>query len=125
MATSSIEKPSRLPLRKGWEEQLPLTAVTFHTLLCLIDGPMHGYAIARQIEERSGQRIRMGPGTLYGSLHRLRELDYIEECEPPDGGESERRRYYRLTDYGRQVLEAEAQRLAEDVRLLRSKKVIR
>ena len=106
-------------------QQQPLTPVVFHTLLCLVDGEMHGYAIAQQVEERTGGSVKMGPGTLYGSLHRLREIGYIEECDGARGVDRERRRYYRLTAPGRDALEAEAVRLEAEVRLLRAKKVIR
>lgn len=107
------------------DAHLPLTPAVFHTLLCLVDEPRHGYAIAQEVEERTAGRVKMGPGTLYGCLHRLNGLDYIEECEAPAVGDSERRRYYRLRELGRAVLQAEARRLADDVSLLRAKKVLR
>lgn len=105
-------------------ERSPLSPTVFHTLLCLIDGERHGYAIAQTVEERTGGAVKMGPGTLYGALHRLCETGYIEECEGPAGG-SERRRYYRLTDVGREALETDGARLEGDVNLLRAKGVIR
>jgi len=111
--------------RDNIDAHLPLTVVTFHTLLCLVDGEMHGYAIAQEVEERTRRRVRMGPGTLYGTLHRLRDQGYIRECAAPREADSERRRYYELTTLGRDVLDAEAERLAGDVRLLRAKKVLR
>lgn len=108
------------------DAHLPLTQVVFHTLLCLVDEPLHGYAIAQEVERVTDGRVTLGPGTLYGCLHRLADLEYIEECgAPPDAADTERRRYYRLRDLGRAVLEAEARRLQEDVRLLRARKVIR
>ena len=108
------------------ETHLPLTPVVFHTLLSLVEGQRHGYAIAQEVEERTGGRVKMGPGTLYGCLHRLNGLGYIEECEAPaDAAESERRRYYRLRELGRAVLHAEASRLEADVHLLRAKNVLR
>ena len=105
-------------------ERTPLSPVVFHTLLCLVDREMHGYAIAQTVEERTGGAVKMGPGTLYGALHRLRESGYIDECDAP-GEASERRRYYRLTARGREVLEADGARLAGEVELLRTKGVIR
>ena len=101
---------------------LPLTPVVFHTLLTLVDGASHGYAIARTVEERTDNRVRMGPGTLYGSLSRMTGMGLIEECG--DSGNGERRRNYRLTDLGRDVLEREARRLEGEVEILRSKKVL-
>jgi len=104
--------------------QVPLSPVVFHTLLCLVDGEMHGYAIAQAVEQRTGGAVKMGPGTLYGALHRLRESGYVDECGVPGGG-GERRRYYRLTDRGREALEADAARMESDVELLRAKGVLR
>jgi len=108
------------------DQHLPLTPVVFHTLLTLVEGQRHGYAIAQEVEERTGGRVKMGPGTLYGCLHRLSGLGYIQECDaPPYAAASERRRYYRLHDLGRSVLQAEARRLEADVHLLRVKNVLR
>lgn len=101
----------------------PLTPVVFHTLLTLVDGASHGYAIARAVEERTGNSVRMGPGTLYGTLSRLSAGGLIEECAG-DGNAAERRRCYRLTDQGREVLEREGLRLQGDVDLLRAKNVL-
>lgn len=107
------------------DDHLPLTPVVFHTLLCLVESARHGYSIAQEVEERTAGRVKMGPGTLYGCLHRLNGLDYIEECDAPAGAEdTERRRYYRLRELGRSVLAAEAHRLEADVDLLRAKKVL-
>lgn len=100
---------------------LPLTPVVFHTLLSLVGGASHGYAIAREVEERTDHHVRMGPGTLYGSLARLVAAGLIEECDEDPGS---RRRRYRLNDRGRQVLELEARRLESDVEALRAKKVL-
>ena len=102
----------------------PLSPVVLHTLLSLVDGEMHGYAIAQTVEERTGGAVKMGPGTLYGALHRLRESGYLDECDAPEGS-SERRRYYRLTAQGREALETDAARLQGEVQLLRAKGVIR
>lgn len=101
------------------ERLLPLTPVVFHTLLALSEGVKHGYAIARQVERASQDRVRMGPGTLYGTLRRMLELGLVVEA--PDPGEhashAERRRYYRITPLGRGVLRAEASRLSYLTRL--------
>lgn len=106
-------------------DELPLTPVVFHTLLCLLDGKLHGYAISQVVEQETDGRVKMGPGTLYGCLHRLADRGHIEECQPPtDVGDTERRRYYRLSPSGRQLLEAEGKRLSGEVRLLRSKKLL-
>lgn len=106
--------------------QLPLSPVVLHTLLALVERPRHGYAIARAVEEMTGGRVKMGPGTLYGCLSRLREGGWIREREETDedAAHAERRRTYELTGDGRRLLEAEAGRLAADVDLLRSRNVL-
>ncbi len=101
------------------KKHLPLTPVVFHTLLALTEGASHGYAIAQEVERLTEERVRMGPGTLYGTLQRLTELEFIAEMSPTDvsdGGHSSRRRYYGLTPLGRRALEAETVRLSDMVR---------
>jgi DNA-binding PadR family transcriptional regulator len=95
------------------EERLPLTPAVFHILLALAEGERHGYAIMREVADQSGGQMRLGPGTLYGSIRRMLEEGYIEESEerPDPVLDDERRRYYRLIPYGRRVAEAEAARL--------------
>ena len=108
------------------ESQLPLTAATFQILMALADGERHGYAIMREVAERSGGAVRLGPGTLYGSLKRLLEGGLIEEAgERPDPEmDDERRRYYRITPFGLAVARAEARRLDALVRAARQKNLI-
>jgi DNA-binding PadR family transcriptional regulator len=105
------------------ERFLPLTPVVFHSLLALADGPRHGYALAQEVESVSGGHIRMGPGTLYGSLQRMLDEGLVEEAANPGdaGAHADRRRYYRLTRLGRAVLGAETERLAAAVRLARAR----
>jgi DNA-binding PadR family transcriptional regulator len=105
------------------ERLLPLTPVVFHSLLVLADGPRHGYALAQEVEAASDARIRMGPGTLYGSLQRMQDEGLVEEAPNPGeaGAHAERRRYYRLTPFGRAVLRAETERLAAAVRLAQAR----
>ena len=97
----------------------PLSAAMFHILLSLGEGERHGYAIKREIAVRTGGKLRLGPGVLYGSIHRMLELGLIEETdERPDPHlDDERRRYYRITNYGRKVAQAEAARMGELVQL--------
>ena len=111
---------------------LPLTPVVLHILIALADERQgkHGYALAREVEELTDDRIRMGPGTLYGSIQRMLESSLIEEAQrtkrtksQPD--EDERRRYYRLTPFGRRVLELEIARLANVVAIARRKQILR
>jgi len=104
----------------------PLTPAVFEILLCLADGEKHGYAIMREVSERSEGRLRMGPGTLYGSIGRMLSAGLIEESpgRPAAGQEDERRRYYRITRRGRHAAEEEAQRLLDLVRTARAKALI-
>jgi len=108
------------------EEFLPLTPAMFHILLALADRERHGYHIMREIEERTEGRVRLGPGTLYGSMKRMLADGLVEETEerPDPELDDERRRYYRLTDFGFRVASAEAERLASLVKAARSKKLL-
>ena len=105
----------------------PLTPIVFEILLCLVEDTRHGYAIMRQVEERTGGRIRLLPGTLYRAVHRLIEEGLIEEADQPPDAESDdqRRIYYRLTDSGLKAAEAEAERLAATLSFARAKNLIR
>src|ERR1700761_40437 len=100
----------------------PLPSAAFQILLSLADADLHGYGIMRQVEEQTGGRVRLGPGTLYSSIQALVEEGLIEEV---DGSGGERRRYYRLTSQGRKVARSEADRLADVLRVARAKKILR
>jgi DNA-binding PadR family transcriptional regulator len=106
------------------ESQLPLPAATFHILMALSDGERHGYAIIQDVAERTNGEVRLGAGTLYRSIQRLLEQDFIEELSmrerPAKDADDARRRYYRLTAFGRAVAEAETARLADLLRLARA-----
>jgi DNA-binding PadR family transcriptional regulator len=105
----------------------PLPAAAFQIMLALADGDLHGYAIMRQVEEQSGGRLRLGPGTLYGSIQTLVEGKLIEEVDRPEDtdGRSERRRSYRLTVAGRKLARAEAEKMADVLRVARARKILR
>ncbi len=92
---------------------LPLPAATLHILVALAGGEKHGYAIMGEIEALTDGSVRMGPGTLYGSIKRMLTDGLIEETdERPDPElDDQRRRYYRLTGLGQQVCDAELARL--------------
>ena len=107
------------------EKLLPLTPSVFHILLALSDGDLHGYGIMQEVAEHTAGQIRLGPGTLYGAIKRLLASGLILETdERPDPElDDERRRYYRLTDYGRQVLKAEVQRISRMVSVAQRKKL--
>jgi len=116
-----VKVPTRRP-----EEFLPLTPAMFHILLALADKERHGYHIMREVDERTEGNVKLGPGTLYGSIKRMMADGLIEELEerPDPELDDERRRYYRLTDFGFRVATAEAQRLEQMVRSARAKKLL-
>ena len=105
------------------EELLPLTPAVFHVLLALADGERHGYAIMQEVAQQTDGQVRLGPGTLYGTIKRLIEAHLIEESdERPDPQlDDDRRRYYRLSGVGQRVVRAEARRYADMVKLARGK----
>ena len=105
---------------------LPLTPADFNILLALADGEKHGYAIMQDVITNTNGKLRLGPGTLYGAIKRLVENDLIEESDerPDPAHDDERRRYYRLTDFGKRVAAAEAARLDELVGLARSRRLL-
>ena len=127
------------------KDQLPLTPVVVHILLALADGRRageqeqqesagrHGYAVAQEVEAMTDGQIRMGPGTLYGSIQRMLTSGLIEEVGRGRGAsrphlaaadDDERRRYYRLSLFGRRVLELELARLARVVQVARTKHLL-
>jgi DNA-binding PadR family transcriptional regulator len=114
------------PTRRDPAALLPLTPSMFHVLIALADGEKHGYAIIKEVQRRTGGRLRLGAGTLYALIRRFLEQGVIEESsERPDPAlDDERRRYYRLTTFGRSVAEAEAGRLEELIRMARAKRLV-
>ena len=105
---------------------LPLTPAVFHILLALSDGERHGYAIMQEVAGDTNGALRLGPGTLYGCLKRMLAARLVEESdERPDPDiDDERRRYYRMTDFGARTLRAEADRLASAVSAARAKRLL-
>lgn len=108
------------------ENMLPLSPAVFHILLALADGEKHGYGIMKEITQRTDGSMRIGPGTLYGSIGRMLESGLIEaSTDRPDPElDDERRRYYRLTNFGLRVAEAESRRLAQLLRIAQAKQVL-
>ena len=98
----------------------------FHILLALADQERHGYDIMREVDERTDGQMRLGPGTLYGSIKRMLNDSLIQELEerPDPELDDERRRYYRLTDFGQKVLRAEVQRISKMVAVAQRKRLI-
>jgi DNA-binding PadR family transcriptional regulator len=108
------------------EALLPLTPAMFHVLLALADGDRHGYAIGVEVDRQTGGKVRLGPGTLYGLVKRLLADGLILETDerPDPEFDDERRRYYRLTDFGRRVASAEAARLEALVTTARARNLL-
>src|SRR5262245_56147501 len=106
---------------------LPLPPAVFHILLSLADGERHGYALKREITARTDGRMRLGPGVLYGSIAKMLGQGLIEESDdrPDPHLDDERRRYYRITAFGRRVAEAETTRMRDLVQLAAAKFGIR
>jgi DNA-binding PadR family transcriptional regulator len=103
-----------------------MTPAVFNILLALADGEKHGYAIMLEVEANTDGAVKMGPGTLYGSIKRMLASGLIEETdERPDPAlDDERRRYYRLSGLGQRALRLEAERLEHQVSVARFKQVL-
>ena len=109
------------------EDLLPLTSAVFHILLALSDRERHGYAIMAEVVAQTHGQLRMGPGTLYGTIKRMLAAGLIEVADerPAAKEDDERRIYYRLTAAGRKVAAAESRRLSQLVRVATSKGLVR
>ena len=118
---ASTDAPGPAP-----ESHLPLPPATFQILLALVDAERHGYAIMKEVAAHSAGAVRLGPGTLYGALERLLEAGLVAEAEEraDPALNDERRRYYRLTEFGLAVVRAEARRLEAMLRLARRKHLV-
>ncbi len=90
----------------------PLSVKDFHILYTLALGPLHGYALVKDVEERTGGAVTLDPANLYRRLHRFAHDGLIEEAKAPEGEDDGRRRYYRLTEPGRRAVEAEVSRMS-------------
>ena len=101
------------------EDFLPLAPAVFHILLCLAEGERHGYALKREIARRTDGKLTLGAGVLYGSISKMLAQGLIEESDdrPDPHLDDERRRYYRVTAFGRRVAQAEAGRMRSLVQL--------
>jgi DNA-binding PadR family transcriptional regulator len=109
------------------ESFLPLKPHWFHVLLSLADQEQHGYGIMQEVLDRTNGKVRLWPATLYGTLKRLIDADLIVESaeRPAPELDDARRRYYRLTPFGRRVLAAESARLEDLVRVIHSKRALK
>lgn len=110
------------------ESYLPLKTAWLHVLLAVSAGHHHGYAIRQEVEERTDGRVRLWPGTLYGTLGQLTEAGLLVETDSAPAGVADddpRRRYYRLTALGERTLDAELRRMEALVHFARSRRVAR
>lgn len=107
------------------KENAPLTPAVLHILLALSTEDRHGYGIMKQVESDSQGKVKMGPGTLYGSIRRMMEAGLICESEKAIDSEvdDERRVYYTMTGTGRSALAAELQRYRVVVAVARKKRL--
>ena len=105
------------------EAYQPLTHVVYHVLLALANQSRHGYGIIKDVEDRTGGRLVLEAGTLYVAIKRLRDDELIQEGNRPADADA-RRRYYSLSSFGRNVLRAESERLAELVEMARGARVL-
>jgi DNA-binding PadR family transcriptional regulator len=115
-----------MPDRSEKPSNQPLTPAVFHILLALADGEKHGYAIMKDVETQTSGRLKMGPGTLYGSIKRMLTAGLIDETEerPDPALDDDRRRYYRLSSQGKELVFVESQRLAQVVQVAKQKRVL-
>jgi DNA-binding PadR family transcriptional regulator len=107
---------------KGPAQSAPLAPAVFQILVALADQDRHGYAIMQDVASRTDGRMKLSPGTLYGSIKRMLDEGLIVELDnrPDPEDDDERRRYYRLTPVGRGVAQAEADRLTTLLRQARA-----
>jgi DNA-binding PadR family transcriptional regulator len=111
--------------RKTRAVELPLTHLTYHILLVLADGDLHGYAMIQEIEVKSGGTLRPTTGALYLALQRMEEEGLVRESPRQlEPGEDSRRRYYRMTREGRLLARAESERLAALVNVALEKRLV-
>jgi DNA-binding PadR family transcriptional regulator len=103
----------------------PLTPAVFYILLALSTEERHGYGIMKQVEAESGGKVKMGPGTLYGSLGRMMEAGLVRESEKKLDPEldDERRVYYEITAKGAAALAAELERYREILAVAKKKEL--
>ena len=118
--------PRRTPPGDEVDSFLPLPTAVFHILVALADRDRHGYSIMQDVGARTEGKVVLSAGTLYTAIRRMLEQGLIEELResPAPDSADERRRYYRLTQFGRYVAVAEARRLSSMLEQARATKLI-
>ncbi len=112
--------------KRSPDSLLPLTPAMFEVLIALADGEKHGYAIIKEVARRTGGEVSLSAGTLYAIIRRFEMEGVLEESdERPDAAlDDERRRYYKLTNFGRDVAQAEAKRMETALKMAQAKNLI-
>ena len=112
---ASVLERKNMAEQRNVEPMLPLTPGAFHMLLALTAGDIHGYGILKEVTRLTNGAVSLSTGTLYAILRRLTSEGLVVEIEgrPAPELDDERRRYYHLTEFGRRVARAEAERLRE------------
>ncbi len=98
-------------MKEDFDQFLPLSAAELHILLALAGEDRHGYGIMREVARQSDGRYKLGPGTLYDNLQKLLDQGIVQERSPRSPNDDPRRRYYRLSRFGRELLATEIARL--------------
>ena len=113
-------------MKRSPESRTPLTPPVFHLLLAVADGARHGYEIIKEIERRSEGRVVLSTGTLYAAIKRLLADGMLEETNQGTNvvNQDDRRRYYRLTPFGRKVTKAEVARMIQLIRIADEKRLV-
>jgi DNA-binding PadR family transcriptional regulator len=108
------------------ESLVPMHPKDFQILFSLLDEPRHGYGIVKEVERASAGRVRIDPANLYRSIKRMIGSDLVEEADAPEpaGPEADRRRFYRITEFGLAVVRLEAKRLDDLASAARSRHLI-
>jgi len=106
-------------MKPNAESFLPLSPAVLHILVALAGEARHGYAIMQEVQRQSEGRYKLGPGTLYDNLQKLLSAGLVEEVSQAAADDDPRRRYYRLSGFGRKVLSVEISRLEELARAAR------
>jgi len=112
--------------RRGSLPASPLKPLVFHILLVLMEGERHGYGIVKEVEQRTGDHLKIEPGNLYRTIRTMLDQGLIEESDarPDSELDDQRRRYFRVTNMGRDAAKSEAARLDTLVTLARAQDLL-
>lgn len=111
------------PRRGRAERHLPLSEPVFQILLSLSDQQLHGYAIIKDVRDRTDGQVELTASTLYAAVKRLLDAELIQELRAPSRDDDPRRRYYAITAHGLEVARLETARLERTLRMARQKRL--